>query len=250
MKQIRRTLSAWLTVFVLLASNAAAESPALVAIIIDDLGYNNGLAQRALELPGPVSYGILPALPNSVALAGSARAKHRDVLLHIPMEPIGEQRMGPGGVDTNMDAAQIRATLDNDLLTVPGAIGVSNHMGSRFTGDREAMQHFLSALKKHKSLIVIDSLTTAQTQIPAVAAQYGIPILSRDIFLDNERIQEKIQSQFDQLLKIARKRGRALAIAHPYPETLEFLEQRLHALKTGPVRLVPVSLLLDSQPEK
>lgn len=237
--------------FFLSASPAlSAETPALISIIIDDIGYNDALAERALALPGPVSFGILPGLPHSAKYANIAHEKKRDVLLHIPMEPLGDQPLGPGGITVAMTTGEITAVLDSDLQSVPGSIGISNHMGSRFTGDREAIQRFLESMKHYPRLFFLDSLTTPDTWVRPIAAQQQIPVLSRDIFLDNERTEEKIGAQFDKLLALAQKRGRALAIAHPYPETLEFLEQRLHALKTGPVRLVPVSLLLNRTPEK
>lgn len=251
MSKLAGCLPTWLVALLLLASPPVhARPPALIAIIIDDIGYNDALAERALALPGPVSYSILPGLPNSARYADNAHARKRDVLLHMPMEPVGDQPMGPGGITVDMTPGEITAALDSGLQTVPGAIGVSNHMGSRFTGDREAMQRFLSSMKRHPGLFFLDSLTTPDTWVRPIAAQLQIPVLSRDIFLDNERSEEKISAQFDKLLVLAQKRGRALAIAHPYPETLEFLEQRLHALKTGPVRLVPVSLLLNRTPEK
>lgn len=223
-----------------------ADTTAYIAIIIDDLGYNRALAHRALDLPGPVSYSILPDLPESPLLAKLAREKHRDVLLHLPMEPVGEQAMGPGGIRTNMDDSEIAGILASDLATVPEAVGISNHMGSRFTSDLEAMRRFMAGMKTHQSLFFVDSMTTSKSKARTVATESGIAFISRDVFLDNDRSPEKIEARFDQMLRIAEKYGRAVAIAHPYPETLEFLEQRLHSLKDGPVRLVPVSLLVNS----
>jgi polysaccharide deacetylase 2 family uncharacterized protein YibQ len=245
-----RWLSALLFLLIV-TPTANAGNTALVSIVIDDLGYNHALAQKALNLPGPVSYSILPELPDSATLARIAREKHRDVLLHLPMEAIGGQAMGPGGLSVGMSSDEIRNILDADLATVPQAIGISNHMGSRFTSDVDAMRRFMGDMSSHKKLFFLDSLTTSKTKARSIAAESGIPIISRDVFLDNERTPEALETQFELLLRIAEKYGRALAIAHPYPETLEFLEQRLHSLKNGPVRLVPVSLLVkSSQKEK
>jgi len=244
----------WLSALVLLLSvtpTAHAGNAALVSIIIDDLGYNHALAQQALNLPGPVSYSILPDLPDSVSLAKTAREKHRDVLLHIPMQAVGGQAMGPGGLSTDMNGEEIGRILATDLATVPEAVGISNHMGSRFTSDIDAMRLFMTDMKSHKNLFFVDSLTTNKTRARSVAAESGIEVISRDVFLDNERTPEALEKQFNLMLRIAEKYGRALAIAHPYPETLEFLEQHLHSLKNGPVRLVPISLLVkSSQKEK
>lgn len=245
-----RWLSA-LFLMLIVMPTAYAGNTALVSIVIDDLGYNHALARRALNLPGPVSYSILPELPDSATLARIAREKHRDVLLHIPMQAIGGEAMGPGGLSVDMSGEEIGNILDADLASVPQAIGISNHMGSQFTSDATAMRRFMGDMKNHKKLFFLDSLTTSKTKARSIAAESGIPIISRDVFLDNERTPEALETQFQLMLRIAGKYGRALVIAHPYPETLEFLEQRLHSLKNGPVRLVPVSLLVKtSQKEK
>ena len=245
-----RWLSALFLLLIVMPAVKAGNT-ALVSIIIDDLGYNHALARQALNLPGPVSYSILPELPDSATLARIAQEKHRDVLLHIPMQAMGGQAMGPGGLSTDMSGVEIGKILQADLATVPEAIGISNHMGSLFTSDLEAMRRFMTDMKTHKNLFFVDSLTTSETKAHSVAAESGIEIISRDVFLDNERTPEAIEAQFNLMLRIAEKYGRALAIAHPYPETLEFLEQRLHSLKNGPVRLVPISLLVkSSQKEK
>ncbi|MDX5152258.1 MAG: divergent polysaccharide deacetylase family protein, partial [Acidiferrobacterales bacterium] len=121
----------WLSaIFLLLIgiSTAKAGNTALVSIVIDDLGYNHALARQALDLPGPVSYSILPELPDSATLARIAREKHRDVLLHIPMQAVGGQAMGPGGLSIDMSDTEIRNIVEADLATVPDAVGISNHM--------------------------------------------------------------------------------------------------------------------------
>ena len=46
-----------------LALPAAAQSPVRIAIIIDDLGNNQLLGRQAVELPGPVTYSVLPQRP-------------------------------------------------------------------------------------------------------------------------------------------------------------------------------------------
>ena len=234
-----------LVLFALPAQPVTAEAPtAMVAIVIDDLGYNPQLAHDALDLPGPVSFGILPELPQSKLLADRAHRLHRDILLHIPMEPVGDQLLGPGGLTTSMSESEIGVILKKALVSVPHAIGVSNHMGSRFSADEPAMRLFMIQMKNYSDLFYLDSLTTPKSRGKRLATELGIPALARDVFLDNDRSPAAIENQFAELLSLAQKRGYAIAIAHPYPETLEFLRQHLQALKDGPVRLVPISLLL------
>jgi polysaccharide deacetylase 2 family uncharacterized protein YibQ len=49
-----------LALLVLLASGSAAKSQPRIAIIIDDLGYRLDAGQRAIGLPGPISFAVLP----------------------------------------------------------------------------------------------------------------------------------------------------------------------------------------------
>src|SRR5690606_2541600 len=76
-------------------------------------------------------------------------------------------------------------------------------------------------------LFFIDSRTTAQTQAAIAAGAAGVPHLSRQVFLDNQRTPEAIGQAFDQALAIARRTGTAVMIGHPYPQTIDYLERRL-----------------------
>jgi polysaccharide deacetylase 2 family uncharacterized protein YibQ len=46
---------------------------------------------------------------------------------------------------------------------------------------------------------------------------------------------------------MARSKGRAVAIGHPYPETLEVLERELPKLAAEGIELVTISALLHAQ---
>jgi polysaccharide deacetylase 2 family uncharacterized protein YibQ len=71
-----------------------------------------------------------------------------------------------------------------------------------------------------------------------------IPNLQRDIFLDNDRDPSAIRTQFNDLIALAQSKGTALAIGHPYPETLSFLQRRLSDLNKSGVELISVSALI------
>jgi polysaccharide deacetylase 2 family uncharacterized protein YibQ len=62
------------------------------------------------------------------------------------------------------------------------------------------------------------------------------------VFLDNIRTPQQLEKQFQRLIKFAHRNGFALAIGHPYPETMAYLNQRLR--QPASVRLVPLSELL------
>jgi polysaccharide deacetylase 2 family uncharacterized protein YibQ len=248
-RRIRGLLCA--TVFAALAfpawnTMAAPTRPALVAIIIDDLGNSLSRGVEALNLPGPVACAILPDLHYSTPLAKRAHQAGKEVLLHLPLEPtVRKDLLGPGSLVDNMDLHSIETSLHHSLQTVPFAVAINNHMGSEYTQDDAAMKRLMDSIHTLRpDLFFVDSLTTPHSVVRRTAAEYGIPSLSRDVFLDNDRSPDAINGQLDLLLRIARHHGTAIAIGHPFPETLKVLRERLKPLNQGDVRLVPLSLIL------
>ena len=220
------------------------EGPAYISIIIDDLGYQWRSGQRALELPGGVSFAILPHTPYSVRLATRAHENGREVLLHLPMASVHHRRPGPGAVDVGMQRDEFLAQVDIDLAAVPYISGVNNHMGSQVTPSTRHMDWLMQDLRQRGGLFFVDSMTTASSVAAVLARENGLPTVKRDVFLDNSREPKLIHRQFERLLRLSRQRGWAVAIGHPYPETLALLEAELPKLEEMGIKLVPVSQLI------
>tara|TARA_B100000809_G_scaffold263501_1_gene316895 strand:+ start:1871 stop:2707 length:837 start_codon:yes stop_codon:yes gene_type:complete len=223
----------------------AAESPR-IAIIIDDLGYHLKRGQRAVDLPAAVTLSILPHGPNSQALARRASKRGKEIMLHAPMSNIAGIPLDDGALTSDMNRQQLVAVLRQGLAALPDAIGVNNHMGSLLT-QQAAPMHWLMAELSKQQLFFVDSRTSADSLAFDIAQSYSLPSLKRDVFLDNQRDHAFIESQFQQLLRIAKKRGWALGIGHPYPETLAVLEEYLPQLKQQGVEVVTISALLTPQ---
>lgn len=235
----------WANLLVLLlplfsTSLAAAERPR-ITLIIDDLGYALKAGRRAVELPGPVAYAVLPQTPRARALAAYASAQGKEVLLHQPLQSMDTALAAePGGMTLDMSRRQLAAVLDSNLKTLPQAIGVNGHRGSllsRHPGHMAWLMHEL----KDRDLFFIDSYTTEHSVALSIAGETGIPTARRDVFLDNDPSPAAVAREFERLKRLARIRGRALAIGHPYPATLEFLERALPALEEEGFRLTGLS---------
>lgn len=227
----------------------SADSPPLIAIIIDDVGDNLRQGLRAVRLPGPVATALLPHTGYARRLARVAHRHGKEVMLHLPMEPDDGASAGPGAVTLAMGEEEFLHTLSDDLASLPHVVGINNHMGSRLTGDAERMRWLMQALRRRGDLFFVDSRTTVATLAERTAEEYGVPALRRHVFLDNEPTSSAIAEQFTRLLALARKRGNAVAIGHPHAATLDFLEQRLPRLEAEGVRLVPVRALLRPTPD-
>jgi hypothetical protein len=224
-------------------SPAGGDIPA-IAIIIDDLGNGYERDKRAVLLPGNLSYAFLPHTPYTAELAELAYRLHKDILLHLPMQATAAESLGPGALTLDMSARQLRQTFLASLASVPHAIGVNNHMGSLLTQHPGHMQWLMQAIAESGDLFFVDSFTAPKSVAYKIATENRIPNVKRNVFLDSDRSSTAIRQQFYRLLAVARKNGIALAIGHPYPETLAVLETLLPTLTERGVRLVPVSQLI------
>jgi len=231
----------------LLALPAAAQTPVRVAIIIDDLGNSQQLGRQAVELPGAVTYAILPQRPYSREIARRAHARGREVMLHLPMQTIDGRALGAGGLHLNMARDEFARELQASLSAVPYVSGVNNHMGSLLTQHPGAMRWLMEDLQCFDHLYFVDSRTDMRSVARRYAQEAGVANAQRDVFLDNEQDMDYVRAQFRHLIKKARQHGSAVAIGHPYPETLAVLAEELPLLAAEGIQLVPVSRLVERQ---
>ena len=217
----------------------------MVAIIIDDLGHRWDNSLRSLRLPGEVTLAILPFSPYAQKLAEQAHTAQKEVILHAPMEPISHHSWD-GGIDRDMDERSVRDSLAQMLAGLPNARGVNNHMGSAVTPELELMNWVMEELAG-RDLYFVDSRTSVNSRAIEAAQAQSVPNIKRDVFLDNNREPSAIAAQLRKLIAIAKKRGSAVGIGHPYPETLQVLEELLPNLAEEGIRLAPVSQLIERQ---
>jgi hypothetical protein len=228
--------------FVLWASATQAVERPRIALIIDDMGNHLDRGLRAVMLPGAISYAFLPHTPHVSVLAELAHSKNKQVMLHQPLESHGGNKLGPGGLTLHHNRESFRQVLQENIAVIPHIQGVNNHMGSLMTRHPGAMQWLMDVLGD-AGLFFIDSRTTEKSVAYGVAQERRVATAGRDIFLDHDRDVETIRQQFKKLLRIAKVRGSAIGIGHPYPETLQVLEEVLPNLSQQGVDLVLASEL-------
>jgi hypothetical protein len=216
-----------------------------VAIVIDDLGWNLEAARALLALDAPLSFAILPNAPYRTVIAQEAQRRGRDILLHLPMEPYKYPHVNPGqpALLSTMNTRELTAEVEVALAALPPVVGVNNHMGSRLTEDRTAMRAVMQHIKRH-NLFFLDSRTSQKSLAAQVARELGVRTAERHVFLDNETETTKIHQQLDQLATLARMRGHAIGIGHPYPETVQALWHMLPELQQAGIEIVPISRLV------
>ncbi len=196
-----------------------------VAIVIDDMGYRQKEGSALLDLDLALSFAFLPHGPHTPDLARRAQSLGRDILLHLPLQASDPRwDPGPGTLTLAMDETVLLADLDDLLAMVPMAIGVNNHMGSRFTEDSRAMGVLLAEIGRRR-LFFLDSVTSSQSVGYDLARQLTVPTVRRNVFLDNEQDRLRIIAQLENLVAHAEKQGTAVGIGHPHAETLLALRE-------------------------
>ncbi|EKF75412.1 hypothetical protein A11A3_03609 [Alcanivorax hongdengensis A-11-3] len=214
-----------------------------IAIIIDDLGYSLHHGEAITALPAAITCAVIPSAPHGPMLARRASDNGKEVIVHMPMAAQHHVPLDPGGLTGQMDQATLQKTVEQALKAIPEARGMNNHMGSELTQQEKPMRWLMQELGVHR-LFFVDSRTTSHSVAQRVAEQSGLASASRDIFLDNQRDLPDINRQFNKLLRLARHRGHAIAIGHPYPETIHYLQQVLPLMQQAGIEVVPVSRLL------
>jgi polysaccharide deacetylase 2 family uncharacterized protein YibQ len=217
-----------------------------VAIIVDDLGRGLKQAKQLLAIGQPVSFSILPIESHAAEVARLAHEAGREVMLHVPMEPQGYPVVDPGDdvLLVRYRDEELRQRMGDLLARVPHVAGINNHMGSRFTEDERAMNVIMAVLRERR-LFFVDSLTSGHSVGTAAAGQAGVPILRRDVFLDNVAEVESIVRELRRLADKARRNGGAIGICHPYPETLKALQMELPKLAAQGIEFVKVADLVE-----
>lgn len=233
---------------------ASAPSAATrVALVIDDLGQRLGGADgQLLELPVPLTVAVLPGRPHSQAIAarvgagaGQGEAARRELYLHLPMQPEGYPQVDPGpdALLVGLEPGEVAARLERALSSVPGAIGVNNHMGSAATADTLLMAALMTALRA-RGLHFLDSLTTPHSVAWRAARQAGVPWARNRLFLDVDHTDEAaVSARLSELVAVARRSGQAIGIAHPHAASAAVLAREIPRYQEEGVSFVTVSEL-------
>lgn len=202
-------------------------------IIIDDVGNSMKDLEPFLALDIPMTFAVLPERTYTRQAIEALHKAGKQLIIHQPMEPEGDQNPGEGAIYAGMKAEEIRRILEAHLKENPHAVGMNNHMGSKATADEKVMAAVLE-FAKEKNLYYLDSYTTGSSVVQTVADTVKTKVTRRNsMFLDNDRNRESIIQAMRAGLETAEARGHAVMIGHVmsseladilmelYPELLE-----------------------------
>ena len=217
---------------------------ARLAIILDDLGADRAVADAIFALPYPLTISILPNHDHSVEIADQAHRLGYEVMLHLPMQSVGDETPETKELRPGMPADGIPALFEQMMETVPYAAGVNNHQGSQATADPALMQELMPVLLKW-NLFYVDSRTSAATVAYDTAHRLGVRSGFRNVpFLDDVAEVSAVRKQLERALRGAKEKGNAIAIGHPHSATLQALREVLPEAKAQGIQLVYASDLV------
>ena len=204
----------------------------VIGIVIDDFGYRNDeISDGFLELDARLTYAIIPGHRYSTSFGEKAVESGHEVIVHMPMENTGKTYGEEEFVlMTAMDNETIQRRLNSAIEEIPTAIGMNNHQGSKASADQNIMSNVAKVMKE-RGFFFLDSRTTIETIGETTMEVFGVPTARRNIFLDNEDDEEKIEKQLMKLVKRSEEVGSAIGIGHVKPKTLNVLSDQIPKLK-------------------
>ena len=215
-----------------------------IAVIVDDLGARRDVFDGLREIRRPLTVAVLPGLPLSEWTAREATQSGMEVLLDLPMEPYRypEVDPGPGALLMAMTSQELQTQMGAHLASVPGAVGVTNHMGSRMTEDRARMRTVLDVMAGRR-LFLVDGLTSNLSVAYDEAKAQGLRAGRRQVTVDHIAGEAGDRVRWDEVAWWAEKRGEVIVIAHGHPLTGRLLREYVPRWEARGMRLVPVSQL-------
>ena len=217
----------------------------VIGLIIDDFGYRNDhVSNGFLQLPGKLTYAIIPGHDYSQLFSKKAYDSGYEIIVPLPMENIGKTYGEEEYVLMSyFQDDEIKNRINKAFDYLPESIGLNNHQGSRGTADSRVMTLVAGVIKEKKKFF-IDSRTTNNSLAETTMRKYGVPTNKRDIFLDNELDEEKIKIQLLELADVSEEKGIAIGIGHVKPQTLNVLAKEIPVLQEKGFRFEFVSKLV------
>jgi uncharacterized protein len=214
-----------------------------IAIVLGGMGLNAKLTKKAVdELPGDITLGFAPYGENLQEQVNQARAEGHEIMLQVPMEPVGFPAANPGPKTLLSDAApeQNIEALRWHMSRFAGYSGITNYMGARLLVTEEALKPVMAELRA-RGLVYLEDATVNITLSPKVGQEVRLPVQRASIVIDAEPTPAAIAEALEQLEQEAIRNGSAIATGSGLDVTIETVAEWAKTLQEKGILLVPVS---------
>jgi polysaccharide deacetylase 2 family uncharacterized protein YibQ len=224
---------------------------ARVAIVIGGLGVSQTGTQAAIEkLPAEVTLGFASQGNSLGRWMQAARQKGHELVMQVPLEPFDYPNVDPGRNTLTVDggAEENLKNLRWALSRTTNYTGIMNYMGARFTADAGAMGPVMDELGR-RGLLYLDDGSSARSTAAELALKSAVPLASADGPIDTVRDRGEILKKLDEMERIARAKGFALATGSAFDVTVDAVSAWIEEAKRRGIEIVPVSAVAND-PER
>lgn len=214
-----------------------------ITLVLGGMGLNPGLTRKAIDiLPGDVTLGFAPYGDDLQAQVNSARAEGHEILLQVPMEPVGYPGNSPGPRTLLADAKpeENLASLRWLMSRFAGYSGITNYMGGRLLTSEEALRPIMKEAQS-RGLVYLEDGTLDMTLSTSVSQDLNLPVQRAAMVIDAEPSAAAIAAALARLEREARRNGAVIATGSGLDVTIETVAEWAKTLQDKGILLVPVS---------
>jgi len=230
--------------------SAGSVGPNRVAIVVGGLGLSQSGTQAAIaDLPAGITLGFSPYGNSLNRWMQRARKEGHEVVLQLPMEPLGFPAISPGEQTLNS-----KSTHGENLRNLRWLLGrmtnypiVMNYLGAGMAGRPDVLHPILEEVKT-RGLGWLDDGSVQASKVLEVAESLNLPNATGSFVLDNVRDPARIDAQLTALELLSKRRGYAIASASAFPETIAQIKKWAKKARKKGILIVPVSNLMKDYP--
>jgi polysaccharide deacetylase 2 family uncharacterized protein YibQ len=225
------------------SANAVHSDAPKIAIILGGMGLNDKLTARAdRDLPGDITFAFAPYGPNLQDQVNKAREQGHEILLQLPLEPVGFPASDPGPKTLLADADEPTniQNLQWHMSRFTGYAGVVNYMGGRFMAAPTAVKPMLTELKK-RGLYFIEDGSLPLSSTDDVAQAVHQQVRHADVVIDAAPDAQSITDALNKLEEQARSQGFAMGTGSGLAVTVDTVRDWARAARDRGIILVPAT---------
>ena len=163
-----------------------------IALMVGGLGLNvEGTRGAIANLPGAVTLGFAPYGAAIEERAAEAREAGHETVLQAPMEDFSDSAddAGPHMLKTSASDADNLDSLRWLMSRFTGYVAVVNHLGGKFTADRQDISPVMKEIAA-RGLGYLDDGSSPRSVAQEVAATLAMPSARADVVIDADPTPE------------------------------------------------------------
>jgi hypothetical protein len=219
---------------------------ARVVIVIGGLGISQTSTQRAIEsLPPGVTLAFAPYGNSLTRWMQQARKAGHELLLQVPMEPIGYPNNNPGRhtLRSDVDLQENLANLHWAMSRITNYVGITNYLGGRLMSEPAALSPIFSEIAD-RGLLFFDDGSVKNSVAKGVSLKALLPYARGEIMLDNVRSRSSIGEKLDALAAQAKRTGLAIGVGNAFPDTIAMVSEFARRARENGIEITPLSAVV------